>query len=93
LLPTSRRLWSTGTTLAGDKCEAKLVQLAIIKSDKMELGYFSMPSHPPECGLKEGNDWDLQVLRWLDELDFREAWIGENHTGSQILRLTSPGSH
>jgi hypothetical protein len=88
-------LWSTGTTLAGDKCEAKLVQLAIIKSDKMELGYFSMPSHPPECGLKEGNDWDLQVLRWLDELDFREAWIGENHTasGSQILRLTSPGSH
>lgn len=34
-----------------------------------------MPSHPPECGLKEGNDWDLQVLRWLDELDFREAWL------------------
>ena len=25
----------------------------------MEIGYFSMPSHPPECGLKEGHDWDL----------------------------------
>ena len=34
----------------------------------MEVGYFTMPSHPPECGLKEGNDWDLQVLRWLAKL-------------------------
>ena len=46
----------------------------------MELGYFAMPSHPPECGLKEGQDWDLQVLRWLDELGYQEAWIGEHHT-------------
>jgi alkanesulfonate monooxygenase SsuD/methylene tetrahydromethanopterin reductase-like flavin-dependent oxidoreductase (luciferase family) len=46
----------------------------------MKLGYFSMPSHPPERGLKEGHDWDLQVLRWLDELGFDEAWIGEHHT-------------
>src|ERR1700757_1885560 len=46
----------------------------------MEIGYFTMPSHPPECGLKEGHDWDLQVLRWLDELGYTEAWIGEHHT-------------
>ena len=46
----------------------------------MELGYFSMPSHPPECGLKEGHDFDLQVLRWLDELGYQECWIGEHHT-------------
>ena len=46
----------------------------------MEVGYFTMPSHPPECGLKEGHDWDLQVLRWLDELGYQEAWIGEHHT-------------
>ena len=39
----------------------------------MELGYFAMPSHPPECGLKEGHDWDLQVLRWLDE--WWERWF------------------
>src|SRR6185437_4083968 len=24
--------------------------------------------------------WDLQVLRWADELGFSEAWIGEHHT-------------
>ncbi len=46
----------------------------------MELGYFSMPSHPPERGLKAGHDWDLQTLRWLDELGYAEAWIGEHHT-------------
>ncbi len=46
----------------------------------MEFGYFAMPSHPPERGLKAGHDWDLQVLRWLDEMGFTEAWIGEHHT-------------
>lgn len=46
----------------------------------MQLGYFAMPSHPPERGLKAGHDWDLQVLRWLDELGYKEAWIGEHHT-------------
>jgi len=46
----------------------------------MQLGYFGMPSHPPERGLKAGHDWDLQVLRWLDELGYKEAWIGEHHT-------------
>ncbi|HET6607462.1 MAG TPA: LLM class flavin-dependent oxidoreductase [Rhodopila sp.] len=46
----------------------------------MDLGYFAMPSHPPERGLKAGHDWDLQTLRWLDELGYAEAWIGEHHT-------------
>lgn len=46
----------------------------------MELGFFSMTSHPPETGILEGVDWDLQVLRWLDELGYTEAWIGEHHT-------------
>lgn len=46
----------------------------------MELGYFSMPSHPPERDLKEGFEFDLEVIRWLDELGYQEAWIGEHHT-------------
>src|SRR5271154_5863775 len=46
----------------------------------VEVGYFTMPPHPPECDLKEGHDWDLQVLRWLDELGYTETWIGEHHT-------------
>jgi len=48
----------------------------------MDFGYFTMPSHPPERGLKAGHDWDLQTFRWLDELGFSEIWIGEHHTAS-----------
>ena len=46
----------------------------------MELGYFTMPSHPPERPLKDGHEWDLKVIRWLDELGYKECWIGEHHT-------------
>ena len=46
----------------------------------MQYGLFTMPSHPPECGLYDGHLWDLQTLRWADELGFAEAWIGEHHT-------------
>ncbi len=45
----------------------------------MELGFFAMPAHPPERDLRQGFEWDLQVLRWLDELGFKEAWVGEHH--------------
>jgi alkanesulfonate monooxygenase SsuD/methylene tetrahydromethanopterin reductase-like flavin-dependent oxidoreductase (luciferase family) len=46
----------------------------------MDLGLFTMPSHPPERGLFAGHQWDLEVLRWADELGYTEAWIGEHHT-------------
>ncbi len=35
----------------------------------MELGYFSMAASAG-AGLKAGHDWDLQTLRWLDELGY-----------------------
>jgi alkanesulfonate monooxygenase SsuD/methylene tetrahydromethanopterin reductase-like flavin-dependent oxidoreductase (luciferase family) len=46
----------------------------------MQHGLFTMPSHPPERALYDGHRWDLQTLRWADELGFAEAWIGEHHT-------------
>src|SRR3954454_4688699 len=46
----------------------------------MELGLFAMPAHPPERDLKAGVDFDLEVIRWLDELGYAEAWVGEHHT-------------
>ena len=46
----------------------------------MQYGLFTMPSHPPERSLYDGHRWDLQTLRWADELGFSEAWIGEHHT-------------
>ncbi len=46
----------------------------------MEFGFFTMPSHPPERSLGDGYEWDLQVLRWLDEFGYSEGWVGEHHT-------------
>src|SRR3954467_3291225 len=50
------------------------------KEGPMEYGLFTMPSHPPERSLNDGHRWDLQQLRWADELGFSEAWVGEHHT-------------
>ena len=52
---------------------------AFDKEVDVEIGLFTMPSHPPERDLYEGQEWDLQTLRWADELGYKEAWIGEHH--------------
>ena len=56
----------------------------------MQFGYFTMPSHPPERPLKDGHEWDLQVIRWLDELGFSEAGSASitPRPGSRIPRPT-----
>src|ERR1700753_4063122 len=72
---------------AHDRCAATMNRR---EETPMEIGYFTMPSHPPECGLKEGHDWDLQVLRWLDELGYTEAWIGEHHTAPRAPHPLAP---
>jgi alkanesulfonate monooxygenase SsuD/methylene tetrahydromethanopterin reductase-like flavin-dependent oxidoreductase (luciferase family) len=46
----------------------------------MEIGFFTMPSHPPERDYRAGHEWDLQVIRWAEELGMSEGWIGEHHT-------------
>ena len=46
----------------------------------MKAGLFMMPSHPPERGLYEGHQWDLQHLEFADSIGFHEAWIGEHFT-------------
>ena len=46
----------------------------------MDFGFFTMPSHPPERDLREGHEFDLQNMRWADELGFTEGWVGEHHT-------------
>lgn len=46
----------------------------------MELGLFMMPAHPKDADVYDAVQWDLQMIRWADELGFREAWIGEHFT-------------
>jgi alkanesulfonate monooxygenase SsuD/methylene tetrahydromethanopterin reductase-like flavin-dependent oxidoreductase (luciferase family) len=46
----------------------------------VNLGFLFGPWHPPQRSLYAGQEWNLQVLRWADELGFSEAWIAEHHT-------------
>jgi alkanesulfonate monooxygenase SsuD/methylene tetrahydromethanopterin reductase-like flavin-dependent oxidoreductase (luciferase family) len=46
----------------------------------MQLGMFLMPAHDKGAGVYDAVQWDLQMIRWADELGFTEAWIGEHFT-------------
>jgi len=46
----------------------------------MRLGYFTMPLHPPGSDPARTLADDLEQLKFLDELGFAEAWIGEHCT-------------
>ena len=56
----------------------------------MELGLFTMPSHPPERDLREGWEWDLQVIEWADEFGFGKPGSASTMrpAGSRIRRRT-----
>ena len=46
----------------------------------MNLGFFTMPLHPPGSDLAQTLADDLEQLVTLDKLGFDEAWIGEHFT-------------
>lgn len=46
----------------------------------MNVGLFVVPFHPPERTPREVFDWGVEVIRWADELGYREAWVGEHFT-------------
>ena len=46
----------------------------------MEIGYFTMPLHPPGSNLAQTLDDDLDQIVTLDQLGYKEAWIGEHFT-------------
>jgi alkanesulfonate monooxygenase SsuD/methylene tetrahydromethanopterin reductase-like flavin-dependent oxidoreductase (luciferase family) len=46
----------------------------------MELGYFTMPLHPPGSDLTQTLSDDLDQIVTLDRLGYKEAWIGEHFT-------------
>src|SRR5690625_2409019 len=46
----------------------------------MKLGLFIYPSHPPERSIYDGTKWDLEVIKYADELGYSEAWVGEHYT-------------
>src|SRR6476620_9241980 len=43
-------------------------------------GIFLPPFHPMDENPAACMDRDLELMQWLDELGFDEAWIGEHHS-------------
>jgi len=48
----------------------------------VKLGALLMPSHPPECSIRDGQRRDIEELQRLDRFGFEEAWIGEHFTAA-----------
>ncbi len=46
----------------------------------MNVGYFTMPLHPPGSDITKTLDEDLDQIVTLDQLGYKEAWIGEHFT-------------
>ena len=46
----------------------------------MEVGFFTMPLHPPGVDITQALDDDLEQIVTLDRLGYKEAWIGEHFT-------------
>ncbi len=55
----------------------------------MNLGFFTMPLHPPGADFTQLLKDDLQQIIRLDELGYEEAWIGEHFT-AQWEPIPSP---
>jgi limonene 1,2-monooxygenase len=53
---------------------------------RMRFGTFMAPFHPPEHDPTLSLEYDLELIRHMDQLGFDEVWIGEHHSaGSEII--------
>ncbi|HEX5496864.1 MAG TPA: LLM class flavin-dependent oxidoreductase [Mycobacteriales bacterium] len=55
----------------------------------LKFGAFMPPFHVPGESPTTALWRDLDLIEWLDALDFHEAWVGEHHSGGWSL-ISSP---
>lgn len=55
----------------------------------LRFGAFIAPFHPMGENPSRALDRDLQLVQWLDEMGYDEAWIGEHHSGGYEI-IASP---
>ena len=51
------------------------------RRDNMTFGTFMAPFHRVGENPTLALERDLELIEWLDDLGFDEAWIGEHHSG------------
>jgi limonene 1,2-monooxygenase len=57
--------------------------------DKLRFGAFIAPFHPVDENPTLVIQRDLELVEWMDQLGFEEAWIGEHHSAGYEL-IASP---
>jgi len=57
--------------------------------DKLRFGAFIAPFHPIEENPTLAIHRDMELVQWLDQLGYDEAWIGEHHSAAYEL-IASP---
>ncbi|MDB5392598.1 MAG: luciferase family protein [Rhodospirillales bacterium] len=50
--------------------------------NRMKFGAFFAPFHGNNVNPTLGFERDFQLIQWLDELTYDEAWVGEHHSGA-----------
>ncbi len=55
--------------------------LALMPNNTMKFGIFLAPFHDLGENPTQTMRRDMQLLEWLDQLGYHEAWIGEHHSG------------
>lgn len=56
---------------------------------KLRFGAFIAPFHPLEENPTLAIQRDLELVQWMDQLGYEEAWIGEHHSAAYEL-IASP---
>lgn len=55
-------------------------------NDRLRFGAFIAPFHPVDENPTLAIERDLELVQWLDELGYEEAWIGEHHSaGYEVI--------
>ena len=58
--------------------------------DKLRFGAFIAPFHPVDENPTLAIQRDLELVQWMDQLGYEEAWIGEHHSAGYGW-IASPG--
>jgi limonene 1,2-monooxygenase len=60
-----------------------------VESQRLRFGAFIAPFHPVDENPTLAIQRDLELVQWMDQLGYDEAWIGEHHSAGYEL-IASP---
>jgi limonene 1,2-monooxygenase len=55
---------------------------------RLRFGAFIAPFHPLDENPTLAIQRDLELVEWMDQLGFDEAWIGEHHSAAAAMNTS-----